>query len=1552
MQESAKTIKEKRSVPGRIIRNILFIVAIPIIILWIAIIALYIPSVQRYATDTLCREISRSSGYDVNIGSVHLAFPLKLHIGDFTVSRNDTVYIKGEEANVNISILPLMRGEVELNYISLENVDVDTKGMIPGVAIEGNIGFFRTVARNIDLNKETANIRQLFLHSTHVDIRLTDTTANEKNDKNPVEWIIMLHKGTIEECSANILLPEKGIDSGIEIGKLELKEGVVDIGNKSYKAANASISKSNVSYDITGSGTPRDHIRANGISLECRDFELTPGFAKISLEELKFTQPGGMRVTEATASIFGDHNSLEVRHMSVRSSYGSYIIAKGSIPWQALADKATGKLIADIDMNIDKRDLGALLTDREYASLALFGDTLFTSNIEMNGNMSFMNIDTINIYTPGIASLSASGYAKSLDNPGKLSATLDIKGFSDDIRRIIYGVSTGNSAGRVEAEGIVNYNSGIADASLNLKGGNGEATLNALYDINTGRYDATADVSDISPAVILPEIPIDKLSFGLKAKGNGFDLFDKSTAYYAQVSLDTLQYTGTSLGSIVLDASQENGVSTIIATGNDPNLVFSLYADNKLDSTGIKNITRLDVRKADFGKLNLVNGDLSSELQFALEFGSDLSEIHSLKFSGEKIRLVTAQRTFTPENIYVDIATAPDTTHIIAKNGDLNISGAMKSGYNRLFRSLERTGEIFNESMKQGNIVDFIKEYERVLPGVSFRFSCGRNNMLANFLAMNGITTNSMSLSATVDSVSGINIRGGVYGVKSGKINLDTLRLVTRQEDDKVRYFARVRSTAINPDNEKESYNAALFGSLADDTLATNFVFRDRKEKIGVSLGTNTRIMPGRLSIHFKPDAKLFGEMFTFNRDNYINVGKGFSVEADVEFSNANGAGMHLYTIPDSSAEYNAAIELHNADLKSITSLIPYSPDIAGLLNLNLHVRETGNSIGLSSDISAEKVVYEGVYVGNEFIEAVYFPKGNDIHYVDLRLKHEDNEIIHMSGNYDDKDDNPIFEGNIILTQFPLEISRAFMQDAGISLNGFINGEMSARGKPGKLNTNGHIQFKSVNIDAYRFGTQLHMSDETVRIEDNKLQFNNFNIYAQGNNPFRINGDIDFTIFADPTFNLRMNADNYEFINSGRKKGSMFYGRLFVDTRAMIGGTLSNMRMYGNVTMLGKSNITYVTLEAPIESDKELDGLVEFVNFKDTTTIVTRDSDIDLGNINLNLNLRIEDGARINADLDEERNNYVTTQGGGNLHLTYTGESGLNVTGRYTMSGGDFKISLPVIPLKTLQISDGSNVSWSGRLLDPELDITALERVTSSVTLEDNNLVPVPFDVGVKVSNTLDKMGLSFVMSSPENPTIQEQLNALDTEMMNRYAVTMLVTGAYAGSSKSMSVSNALNSFIDAKINDIAGTAMKSVSVNVGINDATNAETGSTYKNYSFSFSKRFWNDRMTLVIGGEVNSGEHRTSNNSFINNASLEWKISENSNRFLKLFYDKNYQSILEGEIIETGIGYVYKRKLGHLKELFIFNRKRDDNKEYRIPASLEKRDSINVTTDKQRE
>jgi hypothetical protein len=60
-----------------------------------------------------------------------------------------------------------------------------------------------------------------------------------------------------------------------------------------------------------------------------------------------------------------------------------------------------------------------------------------------------------------------------------------------------------------------------------------------------------------------------------------------------------------------------------------------------------------------------------------------------------------------------------------------------------------------------------------------------------------------------------------------------------------------------------------------------------------------------------------------------------------------------------------------------------------------------------------------------------------------------------------------------------------------------------------------------------------------------------------------------------------------------------------------------------------------------------------------------------------------------------------------------------------------------------------------------------------------------------------------------------------------------------------------------------------------------------------------------------------------------SLEWKLNDSGNRYMRIFYDKNYRSILEGEITETGIGYVYKRKLNKLKDLFHFKKNKTKKK-----------------------
>ena len=272
--------------------------------------------------------------------------------------------------------------------------------------------------------------------------------------------------------------------------------------------------------------------------------------------------------------------------------------------------------------------------------------------------------------------------------------------------------------------------------------------------------------------------------------------------------------------------------------------------------------------------------------------------------------------------------------------------------------------------------------------------------------------------------------------------------------------------------------------------------------------------------------------------------------------------------------------------------------------------------------------------------------------------------------------------------------------------------------------------------------------------------------------------------------------------------------------------------------------------------------------------------------------------------------------------MTYNRENGIELMGSYIMNEGVLKYELPIIPQKRFSIQSGSKVIWNGNITNPTLDITALERVVTPVTFDDNSIQPVTFEVGVRLSNSLSDMGVNFIISSTDNAIVQERLNSLDEETLNKYAITMLITGAYIGSPNGMTVSNALNSLIDTKINELAGNTIKGFNVNIGINDARNSDSGERYRNYSFSLRKPLFDNRITIVIGGEMNSGNSSSSNETFINDISLEWNISGNGNRYLRVFYNRNFESLLEGEITEGGIGYLYRRKLGRLKELFIFN------------------------------
>ena len=181
---------DRRSVTYRILKAILIILSLPVILLAFAVAALYTLPIQRYAIDKACEAIKKESGFEIKAETFRLQFPFTLKIDDFHVTKEGAVYAKGENIGISLAILPLTRGEVEVNYIQLEGITLNSGELIPGLKIDGTVGYMRGVARNIDIKNETANLRQLYLRDSNVNIELCDTTQSEEDEIATAEAIL------------------------------------------------------------------------------------------------------------------------------------------------------------------------------------------------------------------------------------------------------------------------------------------------------------------------------------------------------------------------------------------------------------------------------------------------------------------------------------------------------------------------------------------------------------------------------------------------------------------------------------------------------------------------------------------------------------------------------------------------------------------------------------------------------------------------------------------------------------------------------------------------------------------------------------------------------------------------------------------------------------------------------------------------------------------------------------------------------------------------------------------------------------------------------------------------------------------------------------------------------------------------------------------------------------------------------------------------------------------------------------------------------------------
>jgi hypothetical protein len=580
--------------------------------------------------------------------------------------------------------------------------------------------------------------------------------------------------------------------------------------------------------------------------------------------------------------------------------------------------------------------------------------------------------------------------------------------------------------------------------------------------------------------------------------------------------------------------------------------------------------------------------------------------------------------------------------------------------------------------------------------------------------------------------------------------------------------------------------------------------------------------------------------------------------------------------------------------------------------------------ISMASDMSVRQMTYEGAPIGNISTELVYLKTEDNSHAVDARLMLDDEEFGLLRGNFGS---NASGEGTIdaifSMTRFPLSLANGFVTDQIIGLEGYGEGTLSIKGTTSRPKVNGEIYLDSAYLVSLPYGVRMRFDNDPVRIVESHLLLENFGLYAYNEEPLNMQGDIDFSNTERITMDMRMRARNLQLINARQEAKSIAFGKAFVNFFARMQGPLETLSMRGRLDVLSSTDLTYMLLDSPLSTDNRLEELVKFTDFSDTTQVISVSRPTPSG-LDMDLTVSVSQGAHFICDLNAEQTNYIDLMGGGDLRMRYNGE-GLNLTGRYTLSNGEMKYSLPVIPLKTFTIQDGSYVEFSGDPMNPRLNITATERTKATVNGEGGGTRSVTFDCGVIITKTLNDMGLQFIIEAPEDMTINGELQSMSVEERGKLAVTMLTTGMYlAGGTGSFSMKSALSSFLQGEINNITGKALSTLDLQVGLDNTTDA-SGQMHTDYSFKFAKRFMNNRLKIQLGGKVSSGnEMPGQKQSFFDNVTMEYRLNQEGTQNLKLFYQQNVYDWLDGYTGVYGGGFIWRRKLQDFWSIFTFWKK----------------------------
>lgn len=1552
----------------KIIKYTLRVLLVLLVILILIPVLLYLPPIQDFARAKASAYASHALGMELTIGRLRLAFPLRLTIDEtLLIDKSDTL-VDCRRLSAEVALWPLVRQEVEVRNLELERLKAHYKDSLSGLDLRVRADKFKLEQARANLTTSQAEIESISLKTAAVRLQLTDMPPKMETDTAslPLAWRIAIRKITIDSTSFGMVTAPTVTDLAVQLlhGQVEecqvglgeqqvnVKSVLLDQGNYAYRTvpyeaadatANAeSVADKSVSEPWTvhvasvklldnsaeygelnrlpRTGFDMQNIVLSGLNLAVDSIYNRGADVALMIRQMSFVERSGLAVRRAEGGFSMENGGLELSHFVLQtnnSELNADISAgAGIMELNPQASSLRAKLRADFGT----QDLKLIAPD---AVPKVLDNRLVRLNFTTDGNLAQLNKIGLDISSPEHLNFTADGQAKWLLEPLRTDANVRFEGNFNDLAFLMQLLPDSALRSRVAIpesmalRGTAGVRQGRYTVATTLATGDGAIGIDGSVDLKKEDYDLRLQSDSFPLGQFLPHDSLGRLDLNLVAQGVGFDPLAPATHSNLKLNIDRAEYRGHDFGGAEIVARLADQQLSGHITDKDHALQIALDFEGSLTPKHQEVNLQGRVAGFDLAEIGVVPDQIGGAFLLDARASATDAGSYSAEVSLDSIEIRNEYGTDHIRPTSVAFNTNTTSTRARVTSGDLSLAFAANESLDSMSTAVTRTMEALQKQIESHSIdADSLKP---VLPDFRLRITAGRENILNNFLSTKNISFKALRVDGFNNDSLPTAVRMQVDGLSYKNFTLDTLIAAVKQRNDSLEYVLRYANRPGNLDNVAE---AGVYGHLVQNSGQINVLQRNRAKATGFRFGFDVIWNDSSVSASMTSLDPIFGyEPWRANEGNYVEYGFDNRVDADLALTH-DSQRLAVKTLPTGNSSSSILFDFAGLNIGSVMSVLPSAPPIDGVLGTDMRLNMAPDSISVRGDVTIADLSYGKQRFGTVDLGLIY--RHDDGHMADAIVKIDDAKILTVQGDYEEDRESPL-DFMVNITQFPLQRVNVFLPADLASLTGALFTKLHIGGRPETPRLNGGIQFSQTNVRVPMIGTSFGLSADTIRIDANRVKFNKYAISSPNKSPLTINGYVNLENFSNIVADLSLKASDFQFVNVSRKENTAVYGKAYLDLDATAKGPLDKLVVRGSAGLLRGTDISYVMQDSPMELNEQSQDVVKFVSFDELDMLEPTEAPpaVKIGGIDLLMNIDINRDVKAAVDLSADRSNRIDLQGGGNLTFAINPLGDMSLSGKYILWGGTVKYNPPIISQQLFKITPDSYVDWTGNVADPAFNITAVKTARATVSTDGQNSRSMNFDISINIRNTLNDLVVTFGLSAPEDLTMQNQLNSLTAEQRATQAMNLLIYNTYTGPGTTAKVTagNPLNTFIQKELNQWAQNNLKGVDLSFGINSYEGDDLNSQRTDYSYQLSKNLFSNRMRVVIGGKVstdNDPAHNVSDN-LIDDISLEYMLTKRDNMYIRVFRHTGYESILEGQITETGVGFVIRKKILRLGDLF---------------------------------